>query len=53
MTSLLTLPTPTAKWQPATWADYEQARDAMPEGVGRLFFHNGYLWVDMASEGIR
>jgi Uma2 family endonuclease len=52
MTSLLTLPTLSPKWQPATWADYEQARDAMPEGAGRLFFDQGYLWIDMASEGI-
>jgi Uma2 family endonuclease len=52
MTSLLTIPTHTDPWQPATWADYEQARDAMPEGAGRLFFHEGYLWIDMASEGV-
>jgi Uma2 family endonuclease len=54
MTSLLTIPTPnpTPQWQPATWADYERSRDAMVEGNGRLFFHQGYLWIDMGGEGI-
>jgi Uma2 family endonuclease len=54
MTSLLTIPTanPAPQWQPATWADYERSRDAMTEGEGRLFFHEGYLWIDMGGEGI-
>jgi Uma2 family endonuclease len=54
MTSLLTIPTanPPPQWQPATWADYERSRDAMTEGAGRLFFHEGYLWIDMGGEGI-
>ncbi len=54
MTSLLTIPTAnsTPQWQPATWADYERSRDGMVEGAGRLFFNQGYLWVDMGGEGI-
>jgi Uma2 family endonuclease len=55
MTSLLTIPTPPnlmPQWQPATWADYERSRDGMIEGEGRLFFHEGYLWIDMGGEGI-
>lgn len=54
MTSLLTIPTnnPSPQWQPATWADYERSRDGMVEGEGRLFFNQGYLWVDMGGEGI-
>jgi Uma2 family endonuclease len=54
MTSRLAIPTPIAlpQWQPATWADYERSRDGMIEGGGRLFFNQGYLWVDMGGEGI-
>jgi Uma2 family endonuclease len=54
MTSLLTIPStnPSPQWQPATWADYERSRDGMVEGEGRLFFNQGYLWVDMGGEGI-
>jgi Uma2 family endonuclease len=54
MTSLLTIPTPnpSPQWQPATWADYERSRDSMVEGAGRVFFNQGYLWVDMGGEGI-
>jgi Uma2 family endonuclease len=54
MTALLTIPStnPSPQWQPATWADYERSRDAMVEGAGRVFFNQGYLWVDMGGEGI-
>jgi Uma2 family endonuclease len=54
MTSLLTIPStnPSPQWQPATWADYERSRDGMIEGSGRVFFNQGYLWVDMGGEGI-
>jgi Uma2 family endonuclease len=54
MTSLLTIPTSKSppQWQPATWADYERSRDGMIEGAGRLFFNQGYLWIDMGGEGI-
>jgi Uma2 family endonuclease len=45
----------TATWQPATWADYEQYRDRLPDrGRHRIYYHNGYLKADdMGWEGIR
>ncbi len=47
-TALSTVP----QWQPATWEDYLDNRDApTPERV-RLFFNSKYLFVDMGSEGI-
>jgi Uma2 family endonuclease len=52
MTSLLTIPPSPPQWQPATWADYERSRDVMVEGEGQIFFHDGYLWIDMGGEGI-
>ena len=41
-------------WQPATWQDYLACRDdpALPQERARLFFHQGYLFVDMGAEGI-
>jgi Uma2 family endonuclease len=53
MTSLLTLPTANSfpRWQPATWEDYVQVRDRLPEGSASLFFNQGYLLVEM-GEGI-
>ncbi|MCX5962280.1 MAG: Uma2 family endonuclease [Cyanobacteria bacterium] len=41
-------------WQPASWADYERQRDkSETSDRHRLYFHNGYLWVnDMGWEGI-
>jgi Uma2 family endonuclease len=55
MTALIAIPTQRSSpspWQPATWEEYERSRDAMGEGAGRLFFNEGYLWVDMGGEGI-
>ena len=41
------------QWQPATWDDYVAWRDNpdLDKDV-RLFFYQGYLWVDMGNEGI-
>lgn len=41
------------QWQPATWDDYVAWRDNpdLDKDV-RLFFNQGYLWVDMGNEGI-
>ncbi len=41
------------QWQPATWDDYVAWRDNpnLEQDV-RLFFNQGYLWVDMGNEGI-
>lgn len=40
------------QWQPATWDDYLALRDdSNPEKV-RLFFNEGWLWIDMGAEGI-
>lgn len=49
------LPKIFSTWQPATWADYEQYRDSLPDrGRHQIYFHNGYLKVDdMGWEGIR
>jgi Uma2 family endonuclease len=40
-----------ATWQPATWQDYLALRDHAPQSL-RLFFNQGWLWLDMGSEGI-
>ena len=40
------------KWQPATWEDYLAYRDDPTSEKVRLFFNQGYLFVDMGSEGI-
>ena len=51
-TAIRTLPDAIPQWQPATWEDYLAYRDdPTPERV-RLFFNQGYLFVDMGSEGI-
>ncbi len=41
------------QWTPATWDDYLAWRDNpnLDKDV-RLFFNEGYLWVDMGNEGI-
>ncbi len=42
----------TGVWQAASWSDYEACRDSLPSDVrARLFFDDGYLLVDMGSEG--
>jgi len=40
------------KWQPATWEDYLAYADDLTLERLRLFFDQGYLFVDMGSEGI-
>lgn len=40
------------QWQPATWEDYLNYRDAPTTERVRLFFNGNYLFVDMGSEGI-
>lgn len=51
-TAIRTQPDAIPQWQPATWEDYVAYRDdPTPERV-RLFFNQGYLFVDMGSEGI-
>ena len=40
------------QWQPATWEDYLEYRDAPTTERMRLFFNANYLFVDMGSEGI-
>jgi Uma2 family endonuclease len=53
MTSLLVsspqIPMP--RWQPATWQEYLQRRDSLPEGSAALFFNQGNLLV-IVGEGI-
>lgn len=41
------------QWKPATWDDYLALRDSgnLDKDM-RLFFNEGYLWVDMGNEGI-
>lgn len=39
-------------WKPATWEDYLGYRDALPTERVRLYFHQGYLLIEMSSEGI-
>ncbi len=56
MTTVLQIPIAPAmpSWRSATWADYLAYRDVpRPNDRSRLFFHDGYLWVeDMSGEGI-
>ena len=44
------------QWRPATWADYVALRDASAQDLNlermRLFFDQGWVWVDMGGEGI-
>lgn len=40
------------KWQPATWQDYIVWRNNQTTERVRLFFNQGWLWVDMGAEGI-
>lgn len=53
MTSLLTFSASNSlpRWQPATWDDYLQVRDRLPEGSASFFFNQGYLLVEM-GEGL-
>jgi Uma2 family endonuclease len=40
------------QWQTATWEDYLAYRDTPTTERVRLFFNQGYLFVDMGTEGI-
>jgi Uma2 family endonuclease len=40
------------QWQPAAWEDYVACRDDLSLERVRLFFNQGYFWIDMGSEGI-
>ena len=51
-TAIRTEPDAIPKWQPATWEDYLAYRDNSTSEKVRLFFNQGYLFVDMGSEGI-
>jgi Uma2 family endonuclease len=49
--TLLTTP-PLHQWFSATWADYVALRDAPRRDRLRLFFNQGWMWIDMGGEGI-
>lgn len=40
------------QWQTATWQDYVVLRDDPTLERIRIFFDEGWLWVDMGAEGI-
>jgi len=40
------------QWQPVTWQDYIVLREHPTSERMRLFFNQGWLWVDMGAEGI-
>ncbi|MEO1209550.1 MAG: Uma2 family endonuclease [Cyanobacteria bacterium J06638_20] len=40
------------EWYPATWNEYATLRDEVAVERARLFFNEGWLWVDMGAEGI-
>jgi len=59
MTIISTLPTissllssPFPQWQPATWEDYLAICDDPTLEQIKLFFHQGYLLIDIGNEGI-
>ena len=39
------------QWQAATWEDYVAACEAPSLEEARIFFYEGYLWIDMGNEG--
>ena len=39
------------KWQAATWEDYIAACEDPSLEEARIFFYEGYLWIDMGNEG--
>ncbi len=43
---------PFPKWQPATWEEYLAYRDDPTPERMRLFFNQGYLFIEMGAEGI-
>ena len=40
------------EWKPAIWSDYIALRDQATTERVRLFFDQGWLWVDLGAEGI-
>jgi Uma2 family endonuclease len=40
------------KWQAATWADYLDYCDRSTPERARIFFNQGYLFIEMGTEGI-
>lgn len=44
--STLTLP----RWQPATWGDYLQHCDRAAPERARIFFNQGYLFIEMGTD---
>lgn len=51
-TAIRTQPDAVPQWQPATWEDYLAYRDDPTTERVRLFFNQGYLFVDIGSQGI-
>ncbi|MCU0544934.1 MAG: Uma2 family endonuclease [Oscillatoriaceae cyanobacterium Prado104] len=39
------------QWQPATWEDYLAACEKLQFEEARIFYYEGYLWIDMGNEG--
>lgn len=39
------------QWQPATWEDYITACENPSLAEAKIFFHEGYIWIDMGNEG--
>ncbi|MEG3906353.1 Uma2 family endonuclease [Microcoleus sp. w1-18aA5] len=39
------------QWQAATWEDYVAACEDPSLEKARIFFYEGYLWIDMGNEG--
>lgn len=50
--ALPNLPSEIPKWQPATWEEYIAYCDEQNSDAIRVFFNEGYLFVDMGNEGI-
>ena len=40
------------QWQAATWDDYLADRDHPTLERVKIFYQDGYLWIEMGSEGI-
>ncbi|MCC3419512.1 MAG: Uma2 family endonuclease [Microcoleus sp. PH2017_29_MFU_D_A] len=39
------------QWQAATWEDYVAACENPSLAEAKIFFHEGYLWINMGNEG--
>jgi Uma2 family endonuclease len=42
----------THQWQKATWEEYARLRDDATIERARIFFNQGWLWMDVGGEGI-